>query len=64
MIENIVKKRAANGEKQDDALQYMLDQGDRTKKIVEFIIGALFAGLANSGVNVGQYALHLKAQVI
>ncbi|KAF2123378.1 cytochrome P450 [Dothidotthia symphoricarpi CBS 119687] len=51
MIESIVKKRAASGEKHDDALQYMLDQGDKTYAIVEFIVGALFAGLLNSGIN-------------
>jgi cytochrome P450 len=51
MIENIVSKRAASDEKHDDALQYMLDQGDRSHKIIEFIVGALFAGLLNSGIN-------------
>jgi cytochrome P450 len=51
LVENIIKKRAASDEKHDDALQYMLDQGDRTFKVVEFIIGALFAGLLNSGIN-------------
>lgn len=51
MVENIVKKRAASDEKHDDALQYMLDQGDKTLKIVEFIVGSLFAGLLNSGIN-------------
>lgn len=51
IVENIVKQRAASDKKYDDALQYMLDQGDRTHKIVEFIVGALFAGLLNSGIN-------------
>jgi sterol 14-demethylase len=51
IVENIVKKRAASDEKHDDALQYLLDQGDRTHKIIEFIVGALFAGLLNSGIN-------------
>lgn len=51
IVENIVKRRAASDEKHDDALQHMLDQGDRTHKIVEFIVGALFAGLLNSGIN-------------
>lgn len=51
LVENIIKKRAASDEKHDDALQYLLDQGDRTFKIVEFIVGALFAGLINSGIN-------------
>jgi sterol 14-demethylase len=31
----------------------MLDQGDRAVRIVEFIVGALFAGLLNSGINAG-----------
>lgn len=51
IVENIVKKRAASDEKYDDALQYLLDEGDRTHKIIEFIVGALFAGLLNSGIN-------------
>ncbi|KAF3011131.1 hypothetical protein E8E13_011429 [Curvularia kusanoi] len=51
IIENIVKKRAASDEKHNDALQYMLDQGDRTHKIIEFIVAALFAGQLNSGIN-------------
>lgn len=51
MVEKLVKQRAESGEKYDDALQYMLDQGDRTFKIIEFVVGALFAGLLNSGIN-------------
>ncbi|KAF2019854.1 cytochrome P450 6A1 [Aaosphaeria arxii CBS 175.79] len=51
MVQGLVKKRADSGEKHDDALQYMLDQGDRMFKIIEFIVGALFAGLLNSGIN-------------
>jgi len=51
MVESIIKKRAASDEKHDDPLQYLQDQGDRTFKIVEFIVGGLFAGLLNSGIN-------------
>jgi sterol 14-demethylase len=51
MIEKLVQKRKESDEKHDDALQYMLDQGDRMFKIIEFIVGALFAGLLNSGIN-------------
>lgn len=51
IIENIVKKRLASDEKHDDALQFLLDQGDRTYKIIEFMVGALYAGLLNSGIN-------------
>lgn len=59
IIENIVKKRAASDEKYDDALQYLLDQGDRTHKIIEFIVGALFAGLLNSGINASSVLCYL-----
>ncbi|KAI4694749.1 hypothetical protein J4E81_006348 [Alternaria sp. BMP 2799] len=52
MIDKIIKKRAASDEKHDDALQYLLDQGDRAERVSQFVIGALFAGLLNSGINV------------
>ncbi|KAF2868144.1 cytochrome P450 [Massariosphaeria phaeospora] len=51
MVEKIAKQRADTGEKHDDALQYMLDCGDRMFKIIESILGGLFAGLLNSGIN-------------
>jgi cytochrome P450 len=59
MLENIIKKRMASDEKHDDALQHLLDQGDRTFKVVEFIVGALFAGLLNSGINAAWTACYL-----
>lgn len=59
MIENIIKKREASDEKHDDPLQYLLDQGDRTFKVVEFIVGALFAGLLNSGINAAWHMCYL-----
>ncbi|CAN9344399.1 unnamed protein product [Alternaria alternata] len=52
-------KRAASDEKHEDALQQMLDQGDRAVRIVEFIVGALFAGLINSGINAGWVICYL-----
>jgi cytochrome P450 len=61
MMENIVKKRAASDEKHDDALQYMLDQGDRMFRIIEFIIGSLFAGLLNSGINAAWVLCYLAS---
>lgn len=59
MLENIIKTRQSSDEKHDDALQYLLDQGDRTFKVVEFIVGALFAGLLNSGINAAWTACYL-----
>lgn len=53
MIEGFVKKRAETGEKHDDALQFLLEQGDKTFNIIQFMVGALFAGLLNSGINAG-----------
>ncbi|KAG9190431.1 hypothetical protein G6011_08519 [Alternaria panax] len=61
MIDNIIKKRAASDERHDDALQHMLDQGDRAVRIVEFIVGALFAGLINSGINAAWVICYLEA---
>jgi cytochrome P450 len=59
LIENIIKKREASDEKHDDPLQYLLDQGDRTFRVVEFVIGALFAGLLNSGINAAWHVCYL-----
>ncbi|KAF2263282.1 cytochrome P450 6A1 [Lojkania enalia] len=59
MVKKIVQQRTKSGEKHDDALQYLLDQGDRMFKIIEFIVGSLFAGLLNSGVNVAWVMCYL-----
>ncbi|KAI2483438.1 hypothetical protein Ptr902_05755 [Pyrenophora tritici-repentis] len=61
LIENIIKKRAASDETHDDALQYMIDQGDRTFMIVKFIVGALFAGILNSGINAAWVMCYLAS---
>ena len=50
-IRNIINKRKASGEKQDDPLQYLIDKGDSTYNIIEFILGSIFAGQLNSGIN-------------
>ncbi|ORY18132.1 cytochrome P450 6A1 [Clohesyomyces aquaticus] len=51
LMEGLVKKRKESGEKHDDPLQYLLDEGDRMVKVIEFVVGSLFAGLLNSGIN-------------
>jgi cytochrome P450 len=50
-VNKIVENRKKTGIKGDDPLQYLIDQGDSMYRIIEFIIGALFAGLLNSGIN-------------
>ncbi|KAI4945100.1 hypothetical protein J4E91_008077 [Alternaria rosae] len=58
-IDKIIKKRAASSEKHDDALQYLLDQGDRAERVAQFVVGALFAGLLFSGINVAWVTSYL-----
>lgn len=61
IMEKIVKQREKTGEKRDDALQFLLDQGDRMYKIIEFTVGALFAGLLNTGINAAWILIWLTA---
>jgi cytochrome P450 len=51
IIENLIRRRTQGREKHNDAIQYLLDQDDQPSKIIESIVGALFAGLLNSGIN-------------
>ncbi|KAH6982363.1 cytochrome P450 6A1 [Ilyonectria sp. MPI-CAGE-AT-0026] len=51
ILQEIVNKRKKAGVRGDDALQYLIDQGDSVAKILTFVIGALFAGQLNSGIN-------------
>ncbi|CZR62535.1 uncharacterized protein PAC_12432 [Phialocephala subalpina] len=51
IVNKIVEERKKTGVKGDDPLQYLIEQGDSMFRIIEFIIGALFAGLLNSGIN-------------
>ncbi|PHH63183.1 hypothetical protein CDD81_6234 [Ophiocordyceps australis] len=50
-FQKIISERVATGRSETDALQVMMDQGDSDIVISSFIIGALFAGLINSGFN-------------
>lgn len=76
IMKNIMDERQRTGRRENDALQYCIDQGDSvnmvigvrlsyipkrkttiipqrlsTNKITQFILGALFAGQLNSGIN-------------
>lgn len=51
ILQGIVSKREKTGIKESDPLQHLIDSGDSMRQIIEFIIGALFAGLLNSGIN-------------
>ncbi|KAI5365207.1 Putative cytochrome P450 [Septoria linicola] len=51
IFKKIVDDRNKTGRKEDDALQYLMDQGDNIVDIITFVLGALFAGQLNSGIN-------------
>ncbi|KAF2200677.1 cytochrome P450 6A1 [Delitschia confertaspora ATCC 74209] len=51
ILKRIIEKRKASGEKEEDSLQFMLDQGDKIKDVIHFIMSSLFAGQLNSGIN-------------
>ncbi|RMY69600.1 hypothetical protein D0863_06348 [Hortaea werneckii] len=51
IFKRIVDARHAEGRREDDGLQYLLDQGDNITDIITFVLGALFAGQLNSGIN-------------
>jgi cytochrome P450 len=59
IFKNIIEKRQKTGHRENDALQYLIDKGDNIKAILVFVIGALFAGLLNSGINAGWVLIYL-----
>ncbi|KAG4435810.1 hypothetical protein IFR05_008702 [Cadophora sp. M221] len=59
ILKGIVDKRKKTGQRENDTLQYLMDQGDDLGKMIGFIIGALFAGVVNSGINSGWLLCYL-----
>ncbi|KAK0720332.1 cytochrome P450 6A1 [Lasiosphaeris hirsuta] len=52
LLRRFLNDRKKTGRREDDALQFMMDNGDDDMiQIISFILGALFAGQINSGVN-------------
>lgn len=51
IFKRIVDARNAEGRRDDDGLQFLMDQGDNVTDIITFVLGALFAGQLNSGIN-------------
>ncbi|TVY73614.1 Sterol 14-demethylase [Lachnellula suecica] len=60
IFNKIVNDRKKNGTRRDDPLQFLMDQADSMERIIEFVVGALFAGLLNSGVNVAWVLTYLS----
>lgn len=51
MLKKCFDDRAASGRREEDALQFLIDSGDSVEAATQFIVGSLFAGLLNSGIN-------------
>ncbi|KAG9093832.1 hypothetical protein FRC06_011362 [Ceratobasidium sp. 370] len=49
-LDSIIKARQNENRRENDALQDMLDSGESTPTVVQTIMGALFAGIVNSGL--------------
>ncbi|KAF2098210.1 cytochrome P450 [Rhizodiscina lignyota] len=61
IIQNIMDDRKKTGRRENDPLQHMMDMGDDTMAILTVVIGGLFAGLLNSGVNAAWLLVYLAA---
>ncbi|TIC90210.1 Obtusifoliol 14-alpha demethylase [Colletotrichum higginsianum] len=61
LLEGFIKQRKERGVGNDDALQFLIDNGDSTAEMVAFMVGALFAGLINSGINAAYLLCFLAA---
>ncbi|KAI1269552.1 cytochrome P450 6A1 [Xylariaceae sp. FL1019] len=59
VFRSIIEKRKKTGEKGKDALQFLIDRDLTLPNIVGFVIGALFAGQLNSGINAGYLQVFL-----
>jgi cytochrome P450 len=62
ILKGIVDKRKKTGTRGDDALQYLMDQGDTLTEMITFILGALFAGQLNSGINAAYILAYLASK--
>jgi sterol 14-demethylase len=59
LFDKVIKDRKNTGRREDDALQFMMDQGDGTKDVITVVFGSLFAGLLNSGINAAWILVYL-----
>jgi len=59
VFQRVIEKRKATGKRREDAIQYLMDTGTSFKNIIAFVIGALFAGILNSGINAGWLPIFL-----
>lgn len=61
IFNKIAEDRKQSGRREEDAFQFLLDSGDPMVKILAFVLGALFAGQLNSGINAAWMFVYLAA---
>jgi len=59
IFKKVIDARKTEGRTEKDALQFLLDQGDDVRYIITFVLGALFAGQLNSGINAAYILCYL-----
>ncbi|KAK4542279.1 hypothetical protein LTR36_006932 [Oleoguttula mirabilis] len=62
ILKRVVDARTKEGRREDDALQYLMDQGDNITDIITFVLGALFAGQLNSGINAAWILVYMASK--
>jgi cytochrome P450 len=62
ILKRIMDKRTSTGIKGDDPLQFLMDQGDSAADVIQFVLGSLFAGQLNSGINAAAVLTYLAAK--
>ena len=62
LVKRIMDRRKASGTRHEDPLQFLMDQGDSPTDVITFIIGSLFAGILNSGINAAAILTYLAAK--
>ncbi|PSK36620.1 hypothetical protein B9Z65_1803 [Elsinoe australis] len=61
IFDSLIKDRQRTSRREDDPMQYLMDQGDDTLHVITFVMGALFAGQLNSGINAAWLLTFLAA---
>lgn len=59
IFKRVVDARNNSGIRGDDPLQYLIDQGDNITDMLTFVLGSLFAGQLNSGINAAWVLVYL-----
>ncbi|EXK77807.1 hypothetical protein FOQG_17493 [Fusarium oxysporum f. sp. raphani 54005] len=61
MFKKLERDRRRTSRREQDAMQFLMDEGEDTLKIVTFIVASLFASQLNSGVNAAWVLCRLAA---